>query len=143
MSSSHLSPVAFVRPLVDAELAAFVASRRPLLLEIGAEWEPVLAALEAMISGGKRLRPAFCYWGWRGAGGGEEPGLYTAAAALELLQACGALIHDDVIDNSDTRRGSRRAPRLAALHRESGWHATPTSSAGARHPAGGPVPGVV
>src|SRR5690606_12691014 len=125
MSSSHLSPVAFVRPLVDAELAAFVASRRPLLLEIGAEWEPVLAALEAMISGGKRLRPAFCYWGWRGAGGGEEPGLYTAAAALELLQAC-ALIHDGVIDNSVTRRGQLGVHRrLADLHRETGWHGDP------------------
>ena len=52
MSSSHLSPVAFVRPLVDAELAAFVASRRPLLLEIGAEWEPVLAALVPRLAAG-------------------------------------------------------------------------------------------
>ncbi|GAA3975496.1 polyprenyl synthetase family protein [Thermobifida alba] len=125
MTSSHMSPVAFVRPMIDAELAAFVTSRRPLLLEIGAELEPVLTALDAMINGGKRLRPTFCYWGWRGAGGGEEPGLYTAAAALELLQAC-ALIHDDVIDNSDTRRGLPATHRrLAALHRDSGWHGDP------------------
>ncbi|MEY9213058.1 polyprenyl synthetase family protein [Thermobifida halotolerans] len=125
MTSSHMSPVAFVRPVIDAELAAFVAGRRSLLLEIGAELEPVLNALDSMIGGGKRLRPTFCYWGWRGAGGGEEPGVYTAAAALELLQAC-ALIHDDVIDNSDTRRGQPAAHRrLAALHEQSGWSGDP------------------
>ena len=60
---------------------------------------------------GKRLRPAFCYWGWRGAGGRGLPGdLLAAAAALELLHA-GALVHDDVMDGSDTRRGQ------PALHR--------------------------
>ncbi|TDQ52538.1 polyprenyl synthetase family protein [Actinorugispora endophytica] len=121
MTSSHFSPVSFVRPAVDAELTAFVGRRRASILEIGAELEPVLDALDAMIGGGKRLRPAFCYWGWRGAGGGDEPGVYTAAASLELLQAC-ALIHDDVIDNSDTRRGLPATHRrLAALHERSGW----------------------
>ncbi|GLU46048.1 polyprenyl synthetase family protein [Nocardiopsis ansamitocini] len=121
MSFSHLSPLSFVRPAVDAELEAFVERRRALVLGIGAELRPVLDALDAMITGGKRLRPAFCYWGWRGAGGGEERGIHQAAASLELLQAC-ALIHDDVIDNSDTRRGAPAAHRrLTELHATSGW----------------------
>jgi geranylgeranyl diphosphate synthase type I len=121
MTSTPASPVTSVRAAVDAELAAFTGRRRAQLLEIGPELEPVLAALEAMLTGGKRLRPAFCYWGWRGAGGGDEPGIHAAAASLELLQAC-ALVHDDVIDNSDTRRGLPAAhKRLEALHAASGW----------------------
>ncbi|GAA3734168.1 geranylgeranyl diphosphate synthase type I [Spinactinospora alkalitolerans] len=121
MSSSHSSPVSFVRPTVDAEIDAFVERRRAQLLEVGPELAPVLEALDAMLTGGKRLRPAFCYWGWRGAGGEDVPAIYTAAAALEFLQAC-ALIHDDVIDNSDTRRGLPATHRrLAALHAGSGW----------------------
>lgn len=121
MTSSHTSPISFVRAPVDAELSRFLERRRAQMLEMGPELAPVLKALEAMLTGGKRLRPAFCYWGWRGAGGGDVPGIYTAAASLEFLQAC-ALIHDDVIDNSDTRRGLPATHRrLADLHSRSGW----------------------
>ncbi|MDA2814142.1 polyprenyl synthetase family protein [Nocardiopsis sp. RSe5-2] len=119
--STPSSPVSYVRPAVDAALWEFVGRRRAELLEIGAELAPAMDALEAMLSGGKRLRPAFCFWGWRGAGGSDAPEAYTAAASLELLQAC-ALVHDDVIDNSDTRRGLPATHRrLAALHAEQGW----------------------
>ena len=59
-----------------------------------------------LLRGGKRLRPAFSYWGWRGAGTTRRP-MTTAAAALELFQAA-ALVHDDVMDGSDTRRGRPR-----------------------------------
>ncbi|MDA2807695.1 polyprenyl synthetase family protein [Nocardiopsis suaedae] len=119
--STPASPVSYVRPAVDAALSEFIGRRRTELLEIGAELAPAMDALEAMLSGGKRLRPAFCFWGWRGAGGTDTPEAYGAAASLELLQAC-ALVHDDVIDNSDTRRGLPAAHRrLAALHAEQGW----------------------
>ncbi|MBV2362431.1 polyprenyl synthetase family protein [Streptomonospora nanhaiensis] len=121
MTSSDSSPVAFVRAAVDAELARFVAERRAQLLEIGGELAPVVDALEAMLAGGKRLRPAFCYWGWRGAGGADTPDIHAAAASLEFLQAC-ALVHDDVIDNSDTRRGMPAThKRMEELHARSGW----------------------
>jgi geranylgeranyl diphosphate synthase type I len=74
------------------------------------------------VAGGKRLRPAFCYWGWRGAGGAAgDAGALAACAALELLQAC-ALAHDDLIDRSDTRRGRPALHRsFESLHRGSGW----------------------
>lgn len=110
---------------VAAALEAFTARRRAELAEIGKDLLPVLDVLDGLLSGGKRLRPAFCYWAFRGAGGapgacGDEA-IVTAAAALELLQAS-ALIHDDVMDGSDTRRGRPSAHRaLAALHRENGW----------------------
>ncbi|MBB6172518.1 geranylgeranyl diphosphate synthase type I [Nocardiopsis mwathae] len=121
MTSTPSSPVDFVRAAVDSEIAEFTERRRAQLLEIGPELKPVMEALEAMLAGGKRLRPAFCYWGWRGAGGGDIPEIYPAAASLEFLQAC-ALIHDDVIDNSDTRRGLPAThKRLEELHGRSGW----------------------
>lgn len=121
MTSFASSPVAFVRAAADDEIARFIAARRTQLMEVGAELTPVVDALEAMLAGGKRLRPAFCYWGWRGAGGDDVPGIHAAAAALEFLQAC-ALIHDDVIDNSDTRRGLPAThKRLQALHERAGW----------------------
>ncbi|WP_395111504.1 polyprenyl synthetase family protein [Actinomadura sp. SCN-SB] len=100
-----------IRKEVDAALRAFVDGQRPALLSISPDLAPMLAALDALLAGGKRLRPAFCYWGWQAAGG-QEPreGIVTAAASLELLQAS-ALVHDDVMDSSDTRRGQPSAHR--------------------------------
>ncbi|MBB5957043.1 geranylgeranyl diphosphate synthase type I [Saccharothrix tamanrassetensis] len=78
-----------------------------------------------VLSGGKRLRPTFAWWGWRAAGG-ESGGpladvVLRALVALELLQAC-ALVHDDVMDRSTTRRGRPTAHRLfAARHRRDRW----------------------
>ena len=55
-------------------------------------------------AGGKRIRPAFCYWGHRAAGEDDGERIFRAAAALELFHTF-ALIHDDVMDESETRRG--------------------------------------
>jgi geranylgeranyl diphosphate synthase type I len=63
-------------------------------------------------AGGKRLRPAFCYWGGRAAGAPHGTDIVTAAASLELLHTF-ALVHDDIMDASDERRG---APTVHALH---------------------------
>lgn len=66
------------------------------------------------LNGGKRTRPTFAWWGWRSAGGAAEgpeaEAVLRAVTALELIQVC-ALAHDDLIDDSDTRRGH------PALHR--------------------------
>jgi geranylgeranyl diphosphate synthase, type I len=111
-----------IRKEVDAALQAFVDRQRSVLLAISPDLAPVLTALDALMAGGKRLRPAFCYWGWQAAGG-QEPreGIVTAAASLELLQAC-ALIHDDVMDSSDTRRGQPSAHRrFESMAVQEGW----------------------
>ncbi|WP_349256623.1 polyprenyl synthetase family protein [Frankia sp. CgS1] len=85
----------------------------------------VRIATEFLLAEGKRLRPAFCYWGWRGAGGPDCDEIVTAAAAIELLHAC-ALIHDDVMDASDTRRGRPAAHRrFSRVHRTAGWRGDP------------------
>ena len=79
-----------------------------------------------MLRGGKRLRPAFAYWGWRAVADAVEdpvdPSMLRLFSALELLHAC-ALVHDDVIDASATRRGLPTVHRLFAdQHRRSNWH---------------------
>ncbi|WP_336922647.1 polyprenyl synthetase family protein [Aquipuribacter sp. SD81] len=83
---------------------------------------PLVEYVADLVAGGKRLRPAFAYWGWRGAGGPDCEEVLTAATSLELFQAA-ALIHDDVMDDSDTRRGRPAVHRrFARLHRGSAWH---------------------
>jgi geranylgeranyl diphosphate synthase type I len=100
-----------------------------VLTAVSPDLTPLIGALTALLAGGKRLRPAFAYWGWRGAGGEEslDEEAMTAAAGLEFLQAC-ALIHDDVMDGSDTRRGLPAAHRrFAGLHRDEQWLGSPES----------------
>ncbi|MFC7344079.1 polyprenyl synthetase family protein [Saccharopolyspora griseoalba] len=80
---------------------------------------------EFVLGGGKRIRPTFAWWGWRACGGAargpEAASTLRAASALELLQAC-ALLHDDLIDESDTRRGNPTAHRrFEAMHRENDY----------------------
>jgi len=100
-----------IRREVAAALDSFLRSQRSVLAAIGDDMLPCLDAMRGLLAGGKRLRPAFCYWGWRAAGGEDRPEIYAVAASLELLQAS-ALIHDDVMDASDTRRGG------PAVHRQ-------------------------
>jgi geranylgeranyl diphosphate synthase, type I len=100
-----------IRTEVARALELFLAGQRKVLAAIVDDLLPCLDAMESLLAGGKRLRPAFCYWGWRAAGGADCPEIYTAAASLELLQAS-ALVHDDVMDASDTRRGR------PAVHRQ-------------------------
>jgi geranylgeranyl diphosphate synthase type I len=64
-------------------------------------------------AGGKRIRPAFCYWGFRAAGGAHAGAIVRAAASLELLHTF-AIVHDDIMDGSDERRG------VATVHVERG-----------------------
>ena len=70
-------------------------------------------------TGGKRIRPSMCFWGWNAAGGQRgdaHDDVIQAGAALELLHIF-ALIHDDVMDESASRRGQPSVHTLAAqLH---------------------------
>lgn len=116
-----VSALPHVRSQVGQVLAEFLAQQRAVLPGAADELRPGLDALATLLAGGKRLRPAFCYWGWRGTGAADCPELLAAAAALELLHAA-ALVHDDVMDGSDTRRGQPALHRrFAAYHAERGW----------------------
>ncbi|HEX6499318.1 MAG TPA: polyprenyl synthetase family protein [Micromonosporaceae bacterium] len=115
-----------VRLRVEKALAVFLAQQRAMLAGIDETLVPVADAIEAFVlGGGKRLRPAFAYWGYRGAGGVDSDPVVTGLAALELVQAS-ALIHDDVMDASDTRRGEPAVHRrFATMHERARWSGTP------------------
>ena len=104
--------------LLDTEIERWGTLDRDLV-------EPLLVLRRFVVGSGKRLRPAFCHWGYVGAGGDEDDELIDIGAAFEMLQAF-ALIHDDVMDGSATRRGA--APRTSTFgdaHVPSGWRGEP------------------
>ncbi|MBB5869414.1 geranylgeranyl diphosphate synthase type I [Allocatelliglobosispora scoriae] len=115
-----------LRDRVQRALAEFLAARHRQLMEIDPALAPMAETAESFVlGGGKRLRPAFAYWGYRGAGGADGEEVVRAAAAMEFFQAS-ALIHDDLMDRSATRRGEPSVHcRFAELHRRSGWHGDP------------------
>lgn len=103
---------------VEAALHGFLDAESAELLSLDPALEPLVTAVRnSVLSGGKRLRPLFAYWAWRACGGnGDLAPTLPAFAALELLHAF-ALVHDDVMDRSATRRGTPTAHRaLAATH---------------------------
>ncbi|MEU8020697.1 polyprenyl synthetase family protein [Micromonospora haikouensis] len=109
---------------VDDTLAGFLAAEVSTLAEIdSAMGEFAATARDCVLAGGKRVRPTFAYWGWRGVAGGDEPlpAVLPALAALELLHTF-ALVHDDVMDASDTRRGRPTAHRSAAARHVAAGH---------------------
>lgn len=117
-----------LRRRVDAALARFLATKRSWMADVDDGLAPVADALEAFVlGGGKRLRPAFGYWGYRAAGGPDSDNTVSALAALEFVQAS-ALIHDDLMDRSDTRRGEPSVHRrFAARHRAARWAGDPAA----------------
>jgi geranylgeranyl diphosphate synthase type I len=120
-----------VADLVHARLSEVFAAARNDAADIGAA---VVAATDSLagfvLDGGKRVRPLFADAGRTVAHGDDrvahpaddtDDALVELGAALELVQAC-ALVHDDIIDASDTRRGRPTVHRaFAATHRESDW----------------------
>jgi geranylgeranyl diphosphate synthase, type I len=102
-----------LRRRVAQALDDFIADQTTTLTTIDVELSAVAVAVRDFLDGGKRLRPAFCYWGWRGAGAPDGPEIVVAASSLELLHAA-ALIHDDLMDGSDTRRGQPAVHRRFA-----------------------------
>ncbi len=112
---------------VTDQLREYLHERRSQCAYIGTDYADLTAALEEFVlRGGKRLRPAFAYWGWRAVADGPSdavgPSTLRLFAALELLHAC-ALVHDDVIDDSATRRGLPTVHRLyAQKHRDRRWN---------------------
>jgi hypothetical protein len=108
---------------ITDRLRLYLGDRRAQSAHISADYGALIAALEDFVlNGGKRLRPAFAYWGWRSVSTAEpDSDVLLLFSALELLQAC-ALVHDDVIDGSSTRRGNPTTHvRFAELHRERHW----------------------
>jgi geranylgeranyl diphosphate synthase type I len=108
---------------VEARLDALLAAEHDRWADFDPNLgHPMSEIRRLVMSGGKRLRPAFCTWGYVAAGG--EPAdeiVVDAGGALELMHAM-ALFHDDVMDDAATRRGEPTTHALAAArHAEAGW----------------------
>lgn len=135
MAGPTPTPRTMVLPAELSEIAARVEARLTLLLDDerrrwsaldGSLAEPLEALAGLVLSGGKRLRPAFCHWGFVVAGGDPaDPKVVDAGAAFEMLQGF-ALIHDDVMDGSDTRRGQTSVHRrFVDRHGAASWAGEP------------------
>ncbi len=121
--------------LIQLRIDEFLSERRSELVAIAPELDTVMSLASGYLLGGKRFRGLFCYLGWQAVAGGVDPrdpladdevsadlpAIVLAAAALEVFHAA-ALVHDDIMDNSDTRRGAPSAHRqFELIHRQSGW----------------------
>lgn len=125
------SPTAAVPPAITSVAGPVEARLRSVLEGERARWVSVDADLAVplevlsrfVLDGGKRLRPAFCHWAYIGAGGRpDDPSIIDAGAAFELLHAF-ALVHDDVMDGSSTRRGEPTVHvTFEADHNNNGWN---------------------
>jgi geranylgeranyl diphosphate synthase type I len=129
---------------IEATLADYLGRRRVDASRVHPSFADAADVLTRFVlDGGKRIRPTFAWWGWRGAGGdpdhtaaggdpnnaagpvGEAEVVLRVAGALELVQAC-ALVHDDLMDHSDTRRGKPTLHvEFAARHARLGWAGPP------------------
>jgi len=123
--------------LIQLRIDEFLGERAVELTTISPELSLVTDLASGFLSGGKRFRGLFCYWGWQSVTSvatdeidplapnevsADLPGVVLAAAALEVFHAA-ALVHDDIMDNSDTRRGSPAAHKLfEQAHSDAGWN---------------------
>ena len=116
----------FLLALVQQKLDNFCDDKRNELREISEELEPLIDFTQSLLAGGKRFRALFCFWAWAGYQKSEvDPSALSVsspivgvAAALEMFHAA-ALVHDDLLDQSDTRRGQPAVhKRFESLHQK-------------------------
>jgi geranylgeranyl diphosphate synthase type I len=123
---SSVTPPSFLEHIavdVDARIAALLDDEIARWSALEADLAEPFGALRSFIlAGGKRLRPAFCHWAFVGAGGSpSDEVVVNAGAALELLHTF-ALIHDDIMDGSSTRRAVDTIHvGFEARHAVDGW----------------------
>ena len=119
--------------VIDGHLGEFFDTKREEVAQISADLVPLVDYSRGLLAGGKRFRARFCYWGYRAIAGrnGEQPPqtadhpAFILATALEVFHAA-ALVHDDIMDKSDTRRGEASAHRyFEERHRTSGFDKDP------------------
>jgi geranylgeranyl diphosphate synthase type I len=122
---------------VQANLDSFCQKQRTDFEAISADLIPVVDYTQSLLQGGKRFRALFCYWAWRSCLSDStyhqseheiqdsEQAIAGIAASLEMFHAA-ALVHDDLLDQSDTRRGAPAIhKRFETLHKEKSWAGAP------------------
>ena len=109
--------------LVQQAIDGFLAERTQELEAIAPDLGELVGTARSMLGAGKRFRALFCYWGWQSTAedSGDLRGVVLAASALEVFHAA-ALVHDDIMDNSDTRRGEPSVHRsFERAHADREW----------------------
>ena len=122
---------------VQANLDSFCQKQRTDFEAISTDLIPVVDYTQSLLQGGKRFRALFCYWAWRACLNDSsyhqseqeiqdsEQAIAGIAASLEMFHAA-ALVHDDLLDQSDTRRGAPAIhKRFETLHKEKSWAGAP------------------
>lgn len=111
-----------VAEAVNARLETLFDGYRAHLATVDPNLGPMVDVAKAMVdAGGKRIRPAFVWWGYRATDADPNPAVITVGAAVELLHTF-ALIHDDIMDRAKTRRGATTSHlAMAELHEAEGW----------------------
>jgi len=114
------------RTRVQGALDAFLDEQAERMVPLGVDAARLVAEARTSVAGGKMFRASFCWWGHHAvAPPVDEDALVRACASLELLHAS-ALVHDDLMDASDTRRGRPATHRrLEGEHRDAGWRGDP------------------
>ncbi|MGE7391316.1 polyprenyl synthetase family protein [Streptomyces sp. NPDC004126] len=108
LSALHLPGV---RDAVDLQLADLLDRKEREASERGLPRDAVTVLRALLLGGMPRPGALLCVCGWHAAEGtGDTTALVQVAASLELFHAS-TLIHDDVMDRSDTRRGRHTAHR--------------------------------
>src|SRR6187402_1364450 len=103
--------------LVQSRIDRLLDEQDAVLADISSDLSPIATCARQLLAGGKRFRALFCYWGWQSvaalADADDTPvdaapdgldAVVSIAASLEVFHAA-ALVHDDIMDNSDIRRG--------------------------------------
>lgn len=98
---------------IDARIHTFLEERRTAVPEASALIDEISRVVSA---GGKRLRPSFCYWGFRAAGGPDCQEIVRLTTSFELLHTF-AIVHDDIMDAADSRRGQPTTVALMGMER--------------------------
>lgn len=109
--------------VIDTRLRDFFRKTSVDVQRISGDLVPLVDYAENFLTGGKRFRARFCFWGWRAISGltpEDRPAhtdhpIFDLASALEVFHAA-ALVHDDIMDNSDTRRGEPATHRFFESH---------------------------
>ncbi|WP_243640541.1 polyprenyl synthetase family protein [Nocardioides jejuensis] len=126
-SAVHLFDPAAFRDAVQMVLDEFLDEQAERLAPLGPDAAALVAEARIAVTGGKRLRAAFCHAGYVAVRPeiADERALLRACASLELLHAS-ALVHDDYMDASDTRRGRAASHRIfESAHTDAGWDGNP------------------
>lgn len=125
-------PIRFT-DVIDTRLKDFFRETQVDVKHISDDLVPLVEYSERFLTGGKRFRARFCFWGWRAIDGLAETNdgahtdhpIFDLASTLEIFHAA-ALVHDDIMDNSDTRRGEPAAHRFFdTRHTEQGFAGDP------------------